>query len=431
MTTDNGIMQQLQEKQHEPRTRFDILVSAYACEPGAGSEPGIGWNWVHQFARRHNVFVITRSNNRDAIEAALTAGHLNNVHPIYVDFPRWARFWKKGQAGIHVYYHLWQVCAWFAAQRLLRTTHIDIAHHITLGMYWKPSMLAFVPVPFLLGPVGGGEECPKGFLTYFGLSHAVFELARKMAQAVARLDPFVRLTAKRAVYSIATTTQTAERLRELGCTVVDTISQVALPASEVEMLTRIPIRRSGTLRLLSIGRLQHWKGFELALRAFAEFRAAGGEGEYWIIGDGPARTRLVRTARALGVAGAVSFLGAMERTDVLHTLAECDVLAHPSLHDSGGWVCVEAMAAGRPVVCLDWGGPPLAVSRGTGITISVKTPQQVIHDLAQAFHYLDRNRNELRRMASAARERASTVFTWDSKGDVSHLLLQTLVNRSN
>src|SRR4051812_7572759 len=106
---DKDIMHELQETLTEPvtRTRRSILVSAYACEPGAGSEPGIGWNWVRQFARRHDVFVITRSNNRDGVEAALNAEQLTNVHPIYVDFPRWARFWKKGQAGIHVYYHLW------------------------------------------------------------------------------------------------------------------------------------------------------------------------------------------------------------------------------------------------------------------------------------------------------------------------------------
>ena len=37
---------------------------------------------------------------------------------------------------------------------------------------------------------------------------------------------------------------------------------------------------------------------------------------------------------------------------MLEKLAECDALAHPSLHDSGGWVCLEAMAAGRPVRAL-------------------------------------------------------------------------------
>ena len=46
-----------------------ILVSAYACEPGKGSEPGVGWNWVNGYAERgYEVHVITRANNKMAIE---------------------------------------------------------------------------------------------------------------------------------------------------------------------------------------------------------------------------------------------------------------------------------------------------------------------------------------------------------------------------
>ena len=48
-----------------------VLVSAYACEPGKGSEPGVGWQWVRQIARFHDTWVITRANNREKIEADL------------------------------------------------------------------------------------------------------------------------------------------------------------------------------------------------------------------------------------------------------------------------------------------------------------------------------------------------------------------------
>ena len=51
--------------------RLRVLLSAYACEPGKGSEPGVGWNWVKQLARHEDVWVLTRSNNRGAIEQAL------------------------------------------------------------------------------------------------------------------------------------------------------------------------------------------------------------------------------------------------------------------------------------------------------------------------------------------------------------------------
>jgi hypothetical protein len=53
-----------------------VLVSAYACEPGKGSEPGVGWTWALEISRWHEVWVITRANNRGPIEKALAGrGH--------------------------------------------------------------------------------------------------------------------------------------------------------------------------------------------------------------------------------------------------------------------------------------------------------------------------------------------------------------------
>ena len=68
-----------------------ILVSAYACSPGFGSEQGVGWNRALQLARFHEVWVVTRSKNRAAIEAALAREPRPNLHFLYQDLPRWAR----------------------------------------------------------------------------------------------------------------------------------------------------------------------------------------------------------------------------------------------------------------------------------------------------------------------------------------------------
>src|SRR5687768_6426183 len=79
-----------------PGRVMKILVSAYACDPTRGSEPGAGWNWVRQAARFHDVWVITRAKNRRPIEDALREDPLPSVRWIYFDLPRWARFWKRG-----------------------------------------------------------------------------------------------------------------------------------------------------------------------------------------------------------------------------------------------------------------------------------------------------------------------------------------------
>src|SRR5439155_23557282 len=103
-----------------PGRRLKVLVSAYACEPGKGSEPYVGWNLPLQLSYHHEIWVLTRSNNRECIEAELQRNPQPGLHIAYLDLPRWASFWKKGRRGIHLYYFLWQVRAFFVARRLHR-----------------------------------------------------------------------------------------------------------------------------------------------------------------------------------------------------------------------------------------------------------------------------------------------------------------------
>ena len=64
-----------------------ILLSAYACEPGVGSEPGKGWNMAREMANHHEVWVLTWSHRRPSIEAEITRNPVPNLHFIYCGFP--------------------------------------------------------------------------------------------------------------------------------------------------------------------------------------------------------------------------------------------------------------------------------------------------------------------------------------------------------
>ena len=67
------------------KNRIRVLMSAYACEPNKGSEPGVGWNWAIQMANWNEVYVITRSNNKDVIEAYLKRNPVEHLHFYYHD----------------------------------------------------------------------------------------------------------------------------------------------------------------------------------------------------------------------------------------------------------------------------------------------------------------------------------------------------------
>jgi glycosyltransferase involved in cell wall biosynthesis len=395
--------------------RLKILVSAYACQPGRGSEPGVGWNWASYLAREHEAWIITRENNREHIEAELERDPLPNAHFVFYDLPLWARFWKRGWLGVQIYYYLWQIGIYFVAKRLTRTVPFDLAHHMTFVKYWSPSFLSMLGVPFVWGPVGGGESAPRAFRSAFSLRGQLYDIARSAARTLGSFDPFVRLTARRARVGLAATEDTADCLRALGCRNVRVFPAVALSNEDLALLRRVPIRREGPFRLISLGNLLHLKGFDMAIQGFARFLQNGGEGEYWLVGGGPERQRLEALAERLGIAGRVRFWGHQPRADAIRILADCDVLAHPTLHDSGGWVCLEASAAARPVVCLDLGGPALQVTPETGIKIPAHNPEQVIADLATAFATLAANPDLRQRLGEAGRARANRDYRWEDK----------------
>jgi glycosyltransferase involved in cell wall biosynthesis len=107
----------------------------------------------------------------------------------------------------------------------------------------------------------------------------------------------------------------------------------------------------------------------------------------------------------------------------------CHVLVHPSLHDSGGWVCLEAMAAGRPVICLDQGGPGVQVTSHTGIKISVGTPDNVIADIAEAMRKFANDRDLCESMGNFGRQRISSHFGWHHKAQLFNGLYNQISER--
>jgi len=421
-----------------------VLISAYACEPQRGSEPGVGWNLVQQMARHCDVWVITRANNRSVIESELAGtgrsrpqyepskagGSLRcagvyskaqspaeNPRFAYFDLANWARFWKEGKRGVYLYYYLWQIGAWRLARRLHREIGFDIVHHATFATYWLPSFFPGLPAPMVWGPVGGGEATPPSMYGAFALGERLSELLRAAVQAVGRCDPFVRRAARRAAVALATTTETAARLRQIGAKDVRVLTAVGIPREEIAALCRMPLRDGGSFRMAGVGLLLHWKGFALAIRALARLRQTAPDAELWLIGDGPARARLQALANELGVESGVRFTGGVTRAEVFQLLSECDVLVHPSLHDSGACVCAEAMAAGRPVICLDLGGPALQVTPECGIRIPAENPEQAVRDLAFAMQTLAANAPLRRRMSEGARRRVREHLCWEQKGE--------------
>jgi glycosyltransferase involved in cell wall biosynthesis len=393
--------------------RLKVLMSAYACEPGMGSEPGVGWDVACEMAKHHDIWVITRANNREVIEAELVNYPVQGLHFVYYDLPKWSRWWKKVGHGVQLYYYLWQLGIYPLVKKLHREVGFNLAHHVTFVKYWVPSLLALLPIPFLWGPVGGGESAPKAFRKDFSPEGQRYERLRDLARWLVERDPLVRRTARKSKMALVTTKETYEQVLALWAGCVKMSGECALSTQEIDRLKGMSLQESTPIRFISMGRLLQWKGFHLGLRAFAQAGLANAE--YWIIGDGPERGRLEGIAQSLGMESRLQFWGKLPRYETLAKLGQCSMLVHPSLHDSGGWVCLEAMAAGKPVICLDLGGPAVQVTKETGFKIPAHNPEQAVRDMAEAMKRLAENQVLRERMGEAGRQRVQNVFSWAEK----------------
>ncbi len=394
--------------------RLHVLISAYACDPNRGSEPGVGWNWVKHLSKHCRLSVITRANNRRSIQSWLQDHPLPDVRFYYVDPPSKLTFWKRKERGLYLYYMTWQSMALRVAREVLAADPYDLAHHVTFASLHMPIFLQRLPVPFVFGPVGGGEmSCPQ-FWAGGGWRALAYERLRTWRMNTVRWDPLVQATLAEAVHILVTTPHTTSFIPERYAS-----KTTVMPTVGIEAVNDLPAPAAtgDGPRIYAAGRLVHWKGFHLAIEAFARIAPRFPNMTFTIVGDGPQRAALERLADQSGFRERIRTMPWLSRTEVLALTQASDVLLYPSLHDSGSMVVLEAMAAGKPVICLDTGGPGVMVTSECGVKVPVTTPENVVADLADGLERVAADRELRRRMGDAARARVHDRFTWERKAE--------------
>lgn len=378
-----------------------VLISAYACEPGRGSEGEIGWRIVLGLAAEHEVWVITRANLRPVHERAFASeGRPGNLHFVYFDLPWILRSYKRGKRFFLLYYYLWQLGVAVQAWKL-RGQRFDLMHHLIGGMDWMPSGLALCPGPFLWGPVGS-ENTPPVIRRELGLqSHIADTMRLTIRWCMRTLDPLVRLTGARARIVLSHTPETmparyAPKLRAFTQTGIHASVGLALPKASLE--------RGPTLHIVFAGELKEWKGARFAVQAALRLFESRPDIDMRVIGDGPLRDELHLLASAHPQGRRVAFLGKLSMPELLQALQDADVFVYPSYHHGLATVVLQAMLTGLPVVCIEGDATGRAVGSTAGITVALRDGCHPEGEIAEALGQLASDEPRRLRLAAAARE---------------------------
>ncbi len=120
------------------------------------------------------------------------------------------------------------------------------------------------------------------------------------------------------------------------------------------------------LKVLAVGRLAYYKGFDILLRALAQVPEAG----LVLIGSGECEAQLRKRAAELGIHKRVQFAGSVDEAALTCAYAAADVFCLPSIERSEafGLVLLEAMRARLPVLASSIPGSGVGYVVEEGIT---------------------------------------------------------------
>lgn len=294
-----------------------------------------------------------------------------------------------------------------AAARVVAASNVDLVHAQGVAGYGYAQLLAkgIAHAPLLVNPQGMEE-----FKTTFAKRAAYLPLRRA-----------ARYAAKYASALIAADTLTVDDIPNFlnvspervvlipnGIDMDAARNWVSIDVQRV-LVQRLQLAQRLPL-LLSVGRLEQNKGFDVMLDALKQIRAnLPSKWQWLVLGDGPERQALQEKIRAYQFRDHVRMLGSVDDI-TLHNLYELATLfVHPTRFEGSSLVTLEAMCHARPLVGTQVGGIPDKIVRGQN---GFLVPPGDASALGEKILLALRDQNKLRAMGAASYQIARARFDW-------------------
>ena len=393
-----------------------ILINAYACSPGMGSEPGMAWNWVSNLAKFCELHIITEGEFREKIETVVpTLEQGGNMHFYYNPVSEKIRkmCWNQGDWRFYKYYREWQWKTYLMAKDICQKEHIDILHQLNMigfrepGYLWKLSRET--GVPFVWGPVDAKDKFPVAYLDGAGLKTKLFMRLKNFLTGIQlRYSKRVLLAARQSsvIFSASSNSQRSFKkymnidsplLNETGCYVQD---HPIVDKTDKE-----------TFDVLWVGKMDFRKQLALALQTVA--KSENNKLRLHIMGGGDAES-YQSLAKSYGIADKCIWHGAVSHDEVQDIMQKSDIFLFTSVAEGTPHVVLEAISNNLPVVCFDTCGQGDAVNDKVGRKIPLSFPCQSVSDFAKLLNELEDNMSLLKQLSENCKERQQEL-SWEEK----------------
>lgn len=416
-------------------SRLRVLILGSECNPEQVSIPLVTFNHAAALAKLHDVTLVARSTNEEALRRANAPFRALEL----IRTPRLDRMFSWGfrkifksnydRQALTAFRYPFAVAfewyAWRQLRRRIQAGEFDLVMRIVPLTAVLPSPFAYFlrkgPVPFVIGPLNGGLPWPSGFSQLKKQREWISGLRK-----VYRHLPFAKSTYTHATAIIVASSQTYSEFAQYS----NKLFFVPENGIDPSICSGRPRQKeSGTaLQLIFVGALVPRKACDLAIRAAASLLRKG-SAHFTVVGDGPERKYLEELTTSLGVEKAVSFCGWLSHSEVLERLQSADALVFPSVRDFGGGVVFEGLACGTVPIVVDFGGPGDIVSSEVGYKIPLTDESDMAERMEQIMLELAVDRDLLERLRVAAMDYAKERLTWDAKAQLTTQVLYWAVGR--
>jgi glycosyltransferase involved in cell wall biosynthesis len=358
-----------------------VLISAYRCNPNKGGEELRSWIWIEYYLKEgFEVVCLTNMKDREAIEALPNLP--KNLHFEYVEMPKWAERVYVNTVGVYLHYLIWQMFATKKAKELHNLFRFSFVHHTCYGSPQLGSGMWRLGIPFIYGPLGGGQFAPKALKKYFYEGWKE-EVARFWAsKLLMRFNTNARQALKLAKIVITENYETQQLAVKYGAQNVMMFLDAEIPIQQLVKEKRYQDKNE--LRILWVGRILPRKGLPLALEALSLLKDKMNF-RFTIIGDGPFGKYVSKWLKHYGLEDRVDWLGQVSLDTVKEHYQNNDVLLFSSLRDSSGAQLFEAMSYGLPIVTLDQFGAKALLPENACIKVPVTSPEKTVQGIADAL----------------------------------------------
>ncbi|MFB6318217.1 glycosyltransferase family 4 protein [Saccharicrinis sp. FJH54] len=398
-----------------------VLINAYAISPNKGSEPGMGWNWIVELSKIHNLYIITESEFKTEIESKIVSlQQKDNLNFYFIDIGLKARkmCWNQGDWRFYFHYHAWQKRALQMAKQIIQLNQIDVIHQLNMVGYREPGLLWKINgIPKIWGPVGGFGGVKLSSLNSTIERHIFKQLIKNVLNKFQIKLPYIQKAINNYDAIVACNSLASKELSKYKKKRIPVIHEVGTRTIHNQIKS---YKQNQTLNLIWIGRNIPTKGLNIAIKVMKKLK------------DYNIRLKVIGVSENTISEHSenIEYHSWVEHKKVKEYILESHLLFFTSVFEATGTVVLEALSNGLPVICHDTCGQGDIIDNTCGIKIPLNNFTKSVKDFEDVLLNVYQNPQLINALSIGALNKASEL-TWSNNSKKMKYLYEEIISNQS